>query len=267
MSNQSGFDPAPLAAQLHAAWNTRIAIEPFSESSAIENVEQAYAVQQAWADLRAAEGEVTIGRKIGLTSPGMQQQMGVGEPDYGDLWGSRHIDGSSGGADVSAGLFIQPRVEGEVAFLMGRGLQGPNITEADVLAAADAAALSIEIVDSRIQGWRIKLVDTVADNASYGAIVCGEWSEMLLHSDLAARSFSLALNGQTSVAETGAAVLGSPLTAVAWLANKLSGLGIEIKAGDIVLSGSFGKAVPAAAGDLFVVASPNAGSLTVQITT
>ena len=266
MSDPPPFDPAPLAAELEAAWTGRTAVEPFGERGALRTVEQAYAVQQAWAALRAAAGEATVGRKIGLTSPGMQEQMGVGEPDFGDLWGSRHFDAPGGGADVPAGVFIAPRVEGELALRMRAPLQGPGVTEADVLAAADAAALAVEIVDSRIAGWRITLVDTVADDASFGGFACGDWSEELLHADLPSTPFTLERNGEPCVQELGRAVLGSPLTAVAWLANKLGSFGAGIRAGDVVLSGSFGRAAPAQAGDAFVVSTPGHPPLTVRLT-
>jgi len=254
-------DHGALAARLHAAWNDRTTIEPFGEAGELTTVEDAYAVQQEWAKLRAAEGETTVGRKIGLTSPGMQRQMGVSEPDFGDLWGSRRFTD-----DIPIGTFIQPRVEGEVAFLMKSDLQGPGVTEADVIAAADAAALSVEIVDSRITDWRIKLVDTIADDASYGGFVTGAWSEQLLHCDLARQPFELSRGGESLVRESGAAVLGSPLTAVAWLANKLGSFGVGIRAGDVVLSGSFGGAVPAKAGDAFTLTTPGEPSLTVRFT-
>lgn len=260
------FDPAPLAAQLHAAWVDRTPIPPFSDAGSLRTVAEAYAVQEAWADLRSADGETTVGRKIGLTSPGMQQQMGVGEPDFGRLWGSRRFAVRDGVATIPCGPFVQPRVEGELAFLLGAPLVGPGVTEAEVLAAADAAALAVEIVDSRIEDWRIQLVDTVADNASYGGFACGEWSERLLASALPTTRFTLARNGDTLVDELGAAVLGSPLAAVAWLANTLGALGSGIAAGDIVLSGAFGPAAPVAAGDVFEVSTPGYAPLTVRMT-
>jgi 2-keto-4-pentenoate hydratase len=196
----------------------------------------------------------------------MQQQMGVAEPDFGDLWGSRRFAAVDGVAEIPMSAFIQPRVEGELALRMGAPLQGPGVTEADVLAAAQDAALAVEIVDSRIADWRIRLVDTVADDASFGGFACGGWSEELLHADLPATPFALARNGEPCVQELGSAVLGSPLTAVAWLANKLGAFGAGIRAGDVVLSGSFGRAVPAAPGDVFTVSTPGRPPLTVRMT-
>ncbi|MCW2990355.1 MAG: 4-oxalocrotonate decarboxylase [Solirubrobacterales bacterium] len=264
MTSGPAPDPTVLAARLHAAWNDRVPIAPFSETGEIATAEEAYAAQQAWAAIRAGEGETTVGRKIGLTSPGMQRQMGVGEPDYGDLWGSRQATVADGSGRFDHRVFLQPRVEGEVAFLLGRDLEGPGVTAADVRAAAVAAAPAIEVVDSRIADWRIRLVDTIADNASYGGFALGPWSERMLADDLVAVEFALERDDEVVVRETGAAVLGSPLLAVAWLADKLASLGSGISAGDIVLSGSFGGAVAAAPGDAFTLRTAGEPPLTVH---
>jgi 2-keto-4-pentenoate hydratase len=242
-----------LAERLQHAWQARLPVEPFSDSGEVTTVEESYAVQRAWARIRADDGEASVGRKIGLTSPGMQAQMGVHEPDFGELWASRAFAPRDGIADFSTELFIQPRVEGELAFLIGSELVGPGITNDDVLAAAVAVSPAIEVVDSRIADWRIKLVDTIADNASYGAFTLGEWSEDLLGEDLREVRLSVTHNQQVIMSEQGRAVLGSPLAAVAWLANKLASFGEPIRAGDVVLSGSFGPAAPAIAGDEFTV--------------
>jgi len=256
----TGVQTCALPICLDEAWTQRTTIAPPGAAGELGSVEDAYAVQQAWARRRVAAGDVRVGRKIGLTSPGMQRQMGVSEPDFGDLWASRRFDGPG----VPIGPFIQPRVEGEVAFLMERDLQGPDVDEAAVLAAAAAAAPAIEIVDSRIADWRIALVDTVADNASFGGFLTGPWSQELLEADLPTVAFELARGDEVLVAETGAAVLGSPLTAVAWLARRLSDFGEGIAAGDVVLSGSFGGAVPAAAGDAFTLSTPGLPALSLR---
>jgi 2-keto-4-pentenoate hydratase len=245
-----------LAERLNRAWEERRPVQPFSATGELTSVEESYAVQRAWAAIRGEAGETSAGHKIGLTSPGMRAQMGVGEPDFGELWASREFPMRDGGVDLPTDLFLQPRVEGELAFMIGSDLAGPAVTEEHVLAAALAAAPAIEVVDSRIVDWRIALVDTVADNASYGAFTVGAWSEELLRADLREITLAVAHNGATVVAEKGTAVLGSPLTAVAWLANKLASFGEQISAGDIVLSGSFGAAAPAIAGDEFAVTVP-----------
>jgi 2-keto-4-pentenoate hydratase len=253
-----------LAAELETAWDQRVAVEPFSERGLLTTPVDAYATQQAWAALRTANGDARVGRKIGLTSPGMQTQMNVSEPDYGELWRSRQAEVHEGTAKFDHARFLQPRVEGEVAFLMGADLDGPGVTPDGVRAAARAAALAVEIVDSRIADWRIRLVDTIADNASFGGFALGSWSERLLEADLKSTMFELRQGGDVVVREAGSAVLRSPLHAVAWLADKLSSLGHGIRAGDIVLSGSFGGAVAAARGDGFTLSTEGEPSLTVR---
>jgi 2-keto-4-pentenoate hydratase len=193
----------------------------------------------------------------------MQRQMGVHEPDFGDLWASRQVEVADGHAEVAHATYVQPRVEGELAFLIGADLVGPGVTEADVLAVTRAVAPAIEIIDSRIADWRIRLVDTVADNASFGGFAVGGWREDLVAQDLAAVPLEVHRNGELAVRETGAAVLGSPVRAVAWLADKLGSFGVTIRAGDIVLSGSFGAAVDAAPGDRHEVRVPGSPALAV----
>jgi 2-keto-4-pentenoate hydratase len=242
-------DVQALARELEDAWRARVPIAPFSERGLLAGVEEAYAVQQAWAALRAQDGDATIGRKIGLTSPGMQRQMGVDEPDFGDLWASRQVTAHDNEAEVAHDTFVQPRIEGELAFLMRADLAGPGVTEQQVQDATAAVAPAIEIIDSRIADWRIRLVDTVADNASFGGFVVGGWREDLASADLVSLAMEVRRNGAGVVGETGAAVLGSPRRAVAWLADKLASFGVTIRAGDVVLSGSFGASVEAAPGD------------------
>jgi 2-keto-4-pentenoate hydratase len=242
---------AELAARLEAAWLDRAPIEPLSETEGLTDVGDAYAVQAAWTALRLDAGEKIVGRKIGLTSRAVQQQMGVDEPDYGTLWGSRRIEVHDGRGQVAADTFLQPRVEGEIAFRLGDPPPGPHITADDVLAATDAIAASIEIVDSRIADWRIKLPDTVADNASYGGFVIGQWTPLEPGRRLAGLRMALARDGEPAVEGQGSAALGDPAHAVAWLLTKLSSLGVEARPGDIVLSGALAAMLPAAAGDSF----------------
>ncbi len=242
-------DPEGLAHRLEEAFRSRRPIPPLSEAG-LADVAQAYAVQQRWNALRLAAGERLAGRKIGLTSAAMQAQLGVAEPDYGCLWASRHVPQTGGRAEVAFELFLQPRVEGEVAFLLGRPLRGPGVTVQDVLAATEAVTCGIEIIDSRIADWRIKITDTVADNASFGGFVLGSWSSRARHEDLRLLGMVLSHNGRPATEGVGAAALGHPARAVAWLANKLAEFGEGLEAGDVVFSGSLGRAVPVQAGDL-----------------
>jgi 2-keto-4-pentenoate hydratase len=255
-----------LAAALETAWSTKIPLEPFGARGLLVTPEDAYATQRQWASLRASRGERTVGRKIGLTSPGMRAQMGVDEPDYGDLWASRQFIAVDGRLSIPLGPFIQPRVEGELAFLLRSDLAGPGITAEDARAASSAAAVALEVVDSRIADWRIQLVDTIADNASFGGFGCGEWSTELLDADMASVPMTVSRNGEVKVTECGAAVLGSPLEAVAWLGNKLSSFGVTLRAGDIVLSGSFGRAIEVEPGDEFLIAVPGEAELVASFT-
>ncbi|KAA2252839.1 2-hydroxypenta-2,4-dienoate hydratase [Solihabitans fulvus] len=243
-----------LARRLDDAWESGASIAPLSESEALTSPELAYRIQTRWTELRLAEhGDRVIGRKIGLTSKAMQQQIGVDEPDYGTLWGSRHFVATAGRALLPSKVFLQPRAEGELAFLIGRPLHGWPITAQDVLAATDAVAASIEVIDSRITDFRIALTDTVADNASYGAVVLGPWNAALRGADLRTIGMLIHLNGELVVHGAGAAALGNPARSVAWLARRLDELGTPLEPGDIVLSGSLGPSLPVSRGDVFTV--------------
>jgi 2-keto-4-pentenoate hydratase len=243
-----------LAHMLDEAWEKRVPIPPLSESIGLASVEEAYAIQTRWTELRLARGEQIRGRKIGLTSKAIQQQFNVNEPDYGALWGSRYFAVQPGGqVEIPADLFLQPRLEGEIAFLLGQALRGPGVTWEQVLAATEALAPAIEIIDSRIENWRIKLVDTIADNASYGGFTVGPWSKQMLEGDLRLVGMLIQQNGEAMAEGIGAAALGHPAKSVAWLINKLAGFGIGLGPGDIVISGALARALPAAAGDTFLL--------------
>ena len=245
--------PETLARRLDEAWERRQPVAPLSESEGLTSAEDAYAVQTAWNRLRLERGERVVGRKIGLTSRAIQEQLGVSEPDYGNLWASRHFRAEDGRVEFPAEAFIEPRLEGEISFLMSRPLRGPDVTIEEVLGATEAVAAAFEVVDSRISDWRITLADTVADNASYGAFTTGPWDARPLETDLRTLGMLLHKNGETAETGVGAAALGHPARAVAWLANKLSSFGVNLEAGDVVLSGALSRAVPARRGDAFVL--------------
>jgi 2-keto-4-pentenoate hydratase len=202
--------------------------------------------------MRLARGEKIVGRKIGLTSKAIQQQLGVNEPDYGTLWEPSFYRAVDGRVEVPASDFLQPRIEGEIAFLIGKPLRGPKITLEAVLAATEACALGVEIVASRIADWRIKLVDTIADNASYGGFTLGPWDRQLREADLGALAMTMHCNGALAAEGVGAAALGHPAASTAWLANKLLDFGVSLEPGDIVISGGITKMLPVKAGDEFV---------------
>ncbi|MEW6635623.1 MAG: fumarylacetoacetate hydrolase family protein [Actinomycetota bacterium] len=257
-----GLDIEALARRLDEAWENREPIAPLTESDGLA-VDQSYAVQSRWTGMRLERGERLVGRKIGLTSPAMQEQMGVNEPDYGSLWASRYYPAQTGRTEIPADVFLQPRVEGEIAFLIGKPLEGTNVTPQEVLVATEALAVAVEVVDSRIEDWRIKLPDTIADNASYGGFTLGPWSRSLREADLRTLGMLIHQNGQPVVQGIGAAALGGPARAVAWLANKLTSFGVKLEPGDIVLSGALGRATPAEKGDVFVLEAYGQPPLTV----
>jgi 2-keto-4-pentenoate hydratase len=268
MSEQAGtaVDTEALARRLNEAWENREPIAPLSESEGLEDVDRAYEIQTLWSEMRIGRGERIIGRKIGLTSFAMQEQLGVSEPDYGSLWDSRYFPAQGGRTEMPAEPFLQPFLEGELAFLIGRPLAGPNVTLQEALAATDALAVAVEVVDSRIEDWNIKLPDTIADNASYGAFTTGPWSRSLREVDLRTVGMLINQSGSRVAEGMGSASLGHPAEAVAWLANKLSSFGTTLEPGDIVLSGSLGNAVPVHEGDVFVLEAHGQSPFTVSFT-
>jgi 2-keto-4-pentenoate hydratase len=255
-----------IAKRLDEAWRTHTPIPPITETESIADVKTAYAIQQHWTDMRLERGEKIVGRKIGLTSKAIQQQLGVNEPDYGTLWQSSFYPAKNGRVNIPAGDFLQPRIEGEVAFLIGKPLREPEITPEQVLAAAEACAMGIEIVASRIADWRIKLVDTIADNASYGGFTLGPWDKQMLDADLGGLVMTIHHNGALAAEGMGAAALGHPATSTAWLANKLLEFGVALEPGDIVISGGITKMLPVKPGDEFTFSLTGQPSLTVAFT-
>ncbi len=196
----------------------------------------AYAIQQLNLARHLRLGRTLVGHKIGLTSEPMQKLLGVDEPDFGYILDSMVVPN---GTAVPAGRFCAPRVEPEIAFLLGKPLSGPGVTIDHVWEATEAVAVALEIVDSRIADWKLTLRDTVADNASSGAVVLGDWVPYNRGLDLAAAQASLWLNGIEVDTGRGSAVLGDPAAAVAWLANAVAPFGTELLPGQFVMSGSF----------------------------
>ena len=221
---------------LYEAHEARAPISPITERYPGMDLAAAYAVQQVNLDRRLTAGAVLIGHKIGLTSKPMQDLLGVDEPDYGYI-----LDDMvrPNGGNASATRFCAPRVEPEVAFLLRKPLRGPGVTVDDVRAATEAVAPALEIVDSRIADWKLTLPDTVADNASSGAVVLGDWVPYHKDIELPTARATLTLNGIEIDTGVGAAVMGDPVVAVAWLANVVAGFGTEILPGQFVMSGSF----------------------------
>jgi 2-oxopent-4-enoate hydratase len=227
-------------------------------------LEDAYAIQTINIDRRVAAGQRIIGRKVGLTSAPMQKILGVNEPDFGVLTDEMFVED---GDLISLDRLLQPRVEAEPAFVMERDLAGPGVTTAGALAAIAGVMPSVEIVDSRVADWKIKLVDTVADNASSGLLVVG--GRMRKLDDIDLRLLGVAFSRHGEVIDTGAcaAAMGNPARCVAWLANKLGSLGSGLKAGDIVLPGAPHQMVTVRPGDVFRADFAHIGAVTVRFST
>ena len=241
-----------VAKALDAAWRERAPMPQITATYPDLGLADSYAVQAAWTAMRVQRGEKIVGRKIGLTSPAIQAQLGVSEPDYGTLWESSFYEANDGAVSIPAGDFLQPRIEGEVAFLIGKPLKGPHVTAEDVLEATEAWALGVEIVDSRIADWKIKLIDTIADNASYGGFTLGPWDKAVVGNDLSALEMKILHNGELAAEGLSSAAFGHPAKSTAWLANKLLEFGVSLEPGDVVISGGITKMLPVTAGDDFV---------------
>ena len=252
-----------LGDELFMALRARGTVEPLTSRHPEITIEDAYRISLHMLRLREAAGERVIGKKIGVTSKAVQDMLGVFQPDFGFLTDTMHV---TDGATVSlskAGL-IQPRAEGEIAFVLRSDLQGPGVSREDVLAATAWVAPCFEIVDSRVRDWKIKIQDTVADNASCGVFVLGPQKTDPCSLDLAAVSMQMWKNDAPAGSGLGSAVQGHPAEAVAWLANTLGTFGIPFKAGEIILSGSLAPLVNAVAGDCFSMQIVGLGACSIQ---
>lgn len=253
-NRRSDMDDTRIAAlgdELFGALEGRFAVAPLTEREAAPSLDEAYRISLHILERRLARGERVVGKKIGVTSRAVQDMLGVFQPDFGFLTDAMAVP--SGGAIATRERFIQPRAEGEIAFRLKARLQGPGIDAAQVAAATEEVFPCIEIVDSRIRDWKIRIEDTVADNASCGAFVLGGEGRPLGGLDLANITARFEKNGEHLATGRGENVEGSPLEAVAWLANTLGGYGMALEAGDIVLSGALVPLEPAAPGDSFAV--------------
>ena len=241
---------ARLGDELFTALRKRITLSPLTARESAIEIDDAYRISLRMLERRKAEGERVIGKKIGVTSKAVQDMLGVHQPDFGFLTSVMHVaDGST--VSLSQHKLIQPRAEGEIAFVLKKDLRGPGVTEEQVLDATDYVAACFEIVDSRIKDWKIKIQDTVADNASCGVFVIGAAHVDPRSLDLAAAKMDISKNGEHIASGLGSAVQGHPATAVAWLANTLGRFDIPFLAGEIILSGSLAPLLPIAAGDRF----------------
>ncbi len=253
-----------LADALWEARATGTPLPPLREAAALAElaptVAHAYAIQRINRLRRIAEGDAVAGRKIGLTSLAVQKQLGVDQPDFGDLWASTaYADGDT----VPMAAFIQPKVEAEVALVLERDLDAPRATAADVIRATAFALPALEIVDSRIAQWKIGLFDTIADNASAGGFVLGADPVKLTDCRLREATMRMLRGGEQVSAGQGRDCLGHPLNAAAWLARTLAAMGEPLRAGDILLTGALGPMVAVAAGERFEATIEGLGSVAV----
>lgn len=232
-------DIASAADMLHAAAQGS-PIPPVRDRFSAPSMEDGYAIQAYNTRRALAAGRRLVGRKIGLTSPAVQRQLGVGQPDFGMLFADMAV---GDGEPIARGRLIQPKVEAEIAFVLGRPLERERHTYADVLQAVDFCLPAIEIVDSRIADWRISLFDTIADNASSGLFVLGGNPVRLGSFDIGRCEMAMYEGGRVVSEGSARACLGNPLNAAVWLADMLVRVGQPLQAGDIVLTGALGPMV------------------------
>ena len=251
-----------LGQELYEALKAETTLAPLTERHPEIEIEDAYHISQAMLTARLQDRKVSVvGKKIGVTSKAVQEMLGVFQPDFGFLTSDMVVDNNS---KVSIkGNMIQPRAEAEIAFLLKQDLAGPGVTEADVLAATECVMPCFEIVDSRIHDWKIKIQDTIADNASCGVYAVGDKQVDPRDLDLPNLEVNVFKNGQHISSGKGSAVQGNPLTAVAWLANTLGEFGIPFKAGEVILSGSLVPLEPVVPGDEMHMEIPGLGTCTV----
>jgi 2-oxopent-4-enoate/cis-2-oxohex-4-enoate hydratase len=250
-----------LADELYQALRAGITVPPLMARYPQLTIDDAYAISLGALEKRKADGERVIGKKIGVTSKAVQDMLGVHQPDFGFLTDRMFIKGD---IDVAANGLIAPRAEAEIGFILKDSLKGPGVTAQQVIAATQAIVPCFEIVDSRIQDWKIGIVDTVADNASCGVYVLGDARVDPRDHDLPNLHVTVTKNGEPLSEGYGHAVQGSPAQAVAWLANTLGAYGVTLDAGDVILSGSLVPLEPARPGDVFEMQLHGVGSCTAR---
>ena len=243
------------------AYTTGKPVPPLTSTYADLTLEDAYAIQLLQINELVASGRTVKGHKVVLTSAAMQRLLGVDQPDYGhlldDFFYLEH-------APIPVARFVQPRIEPEVAFVLKRPLRGPGVTVHEAIGAVDFVLPALEIVDSRVEDWKIALLDTIADNASSGALVLGSTPTPLHEVDLRLAGAVMIRNGEVVGTGAGGAVLGSPITSLVWLANTVGARGVTLEAGHVILPGSVCAMVPVAAGDTFTATFAGLGSVTAR---
>lgn len=255
-------DPRSRARALYEARRSGTPIPPFTDGDPSLNLADGYAIQRELVGMLLADGDRVVGYKAGLTSAPMQRLLGVDSPDYGPVLASTvYRDGDT----VDPTRFIAPKVEAEIVFRLGAHLRGPGVTTAQARAALGEVLAGVEIVDSRIENWRIKLADTVADLASNGAVALARRPVAVTGLEPRLIGVVLSRNGELVDTGAGAAALGDPVAVVAWLANTLAEHGVALEPGHVVMTGALHAAVPMAPGDTFVAEFDRLGSVTIHV--
>jgi 2-keto-4-pentenoate hydratase len=246
------------AQALLQAEESRHPISPLTLEYPDLSIEDAYKIQLSIIEAKKTKGAFVVGKKAGVTSKAMQLMLGVNEPDFGYLLNDMLVNE---GESIQAAKLIQPKVEPEIAFVLRQDLKGPGVSAADVLAATEYVLPVLEVIDSRIEGWKIKLPDTIADNASCGRVVIGGCVRKVETLDLRLVGMVFEKNGEIVGTGAGAAVLGNPVNAVAWLANKLATLDQTLKANELILPGALCAAVDIKAGDSICASFDHLGAV------
>jgi len=255
---------AAFADRLFAAYTSGTPIAPLRDELGAAPLETAYAIAEINTERWLAEGWRLVGRKIGLTAKSVQRQLGVATPDYGMLFDRMAV---LSGDDIPPGRLLQAKVEAEIAFVLERELTTERPTMAEIIGAVAYVLPALEIVDSRIADWNIKILDTVADNASSGMFVLGERPVRLGDFDARMCGMSLFKNGESVSFGAGAAALGHPLNALLWLAQKMALVGRPLGAGDVVLSGALGPMIASTPGDRFEARINGLGPVSINFAT
>ncbi len=250
-----------ISRDLYSAERDRRTLRPITETYPEIDIDTAYKIQLGLVQLKDADGEKIVGKKIGLTSKAMQKMLNVDQPDYGHIFDNMVLQD---GVVFRVAELIQPKIEPEIAFILDREIKGPGVTPMQVLAATRFVVPALEIIDSRIEGWRIKLCDTIADNASSARVVLGSSPKRVDERDLKLVGMILEKNGDIVQTGAGGAVLGHPAVAVAWLANAVGRFGVSLNAGDIIMPGALCGAVDVGAGDLLQASFDGLGTVSVR---
>lgn len=262
-SNKFDADVSAVADELWQAERDRRQVAPIVGKLGQGNVQSAYQVQAELTQRRLNSGGRLVGRKIGLTSAAVQQQLGVNEPDFGALFANMEVEH---GGSLESKTLIQPKVEAEIALVLERELERQDTTVAELMRAVAFVAPALEIVDSRIEDWKISIVDTIADNGSSARFVLGNSIKRLTDVDLLTCGMAMTRNGQIVSVGSGAACLGHPLRAALWLVRKLAENGEPLRAGDVILTGALGPMVGVNTGEEYEARISDLGSVKVRFT-